>query len=118
MAFMMRWQSSKVPSTARLNTLGSSTEVICFSCSGATRPCGCIMKMLIRSRPRTPWMAALPVSPLVAPRMFRLRSARSRVYSKKLLRNWRAMSLKARVGPWNSSRTYTGPTGQAGAISG
>ena len=103
MDFMIRWQSSNVPSMARLNTFGSSTAVICFSWSGATRPCGCIMKMRMRSRPRTPWIAALPVSPLVAPRMFRRVPRRFRMYSKKLLRNWSAMSLNASVGPWNSS---------------
>ena len=115
---MIRCPSSNVPSSAMLNTLASSTEVICFSCSGETRPFGCMMKMLMRSRPAAPWIAALPVSPLVAPTMFRRPFSRPSWYSKKLLRNWSAMSLNARVGPWKSSSTWTGPADTTGATSG
>ena len=48
-------------------------------------------------------LAALPVSPEVAPRMFMCSPDSASRYSKRLPRNCRATSLKARVGPWNSS---------------
>ena len=39
-AFTRSWQSSKVPSTAMLCTLGASTVVICRRCTSETRPAG------------------------------------------------------------------------------
>lgn len=60
-------------------------------------------------------MAALPVSPDVAPMTVRVcrfsvgcleAFLRTRKYSKRLPTNWRATSLKAKVGPWKSSRIW------------
>ena len=50
-------------------------------------------------------MAAEPVSPEVAPMTARRPPLEpvERKYSKKLPSIWRATSLKAKVGPWNSS---------------
>lgn len=64
---MLTWQLSKLPVTARLCTFLSRTVVICNSCMGLTRPLGCSMKTETSFFPRSPYMAADPVSPLVAP---------------------------------------------------
>ena len=64
---LLTWQLSKLPVTARLCTFLSSTVVICSSCMGLTRPLGCNMKTDTSFFPRSPYMAADPVSPLVAP---------------------------------------------------
>ena len=65
----MVWQSSKVPLSAMLWTLASSTVVICRRCTSEVRPSGWRMKMSVVSRPRNASMAAEPVSPEVAPTM-------------------------------------------------
>ena len=74
--------------------------------------------MLIPFLPRTPAMAALPVSPEVAPRMFMKPPVRASTYSNRLPSSCRATSLKASVGPWNSSRMYRSPTGRTGVTCG
>jgi hypothetical protein len=61
------------------------------------------MKMSIRSRPATASIAALPVSPLVAPTMVRRSSRRERNSSNSRPSSCSATSLNASVGPWNSS---------------
>jgi len=40
-----------------------------------------------------------------------------RKYSKRLPKNWSATSLKANVGPWNSSRIFVEPTFLTGVTS-
>ena len=89
-------------------TFGSSTVVIWRSCSGDVRPFGYMMKQSTPALPRRPWMAAGPMSPLVAPRMVSVAPSplRLRKYSKRLPSSCSATSLKANVGPWNSSSTY------------
>ena len=49
--------------------------------------------------PRMAYSAALPVSPLVAPKILSCSPRRASSYSNKLPSNCIAMSLKARVGP-------------------
>ena len=82
------------------------------------RPCGDSMNTSIPLRPRIATSADEPVSPEVAPRIVIRRPARASAYSNSSPRSWSAMSLNARVGPWNSSRIWIGPTLHAGAISG
>ncbi len=65
-AFTRSWQSSKVPSTATLCTLGASTVVICRRWTSLTRPSGWSTTMSRVSRPTQASMAAEPVSPEVA----------------------------------------------------
>ena len=69
---MIRWQSSNVPSTAMQCTFGSGTVVICSSWRRLVRPSGNRMKTRTFDFPRSAAIAALPVSPLVAPRTFRV----------------------------------------------
>ena len=69
MALTRFWQSSKVPWIERLNTLSASTDVICRRWTSDVRPWGWRMKILARERPRMASIAALPVSPEVAPTM-------------------------------------------------
>ena len=80
-AFSIAWQSSNVPSMAMLWTLAASAVVICRRCTSETRPAGCRMKMVARSRPRIASMAAEPVSPEVAPTIVVRASWRSRTWS-------------------------------------
>ena len=102
-AFTRSWQVSKSPSIARLRTLSDSTVVICRRCTKLVRPCGCRMTMSMRARSRQASIAALPVSPLVAPTMV-MRSPRfASTCSNRWPSSCSAMSLKASVGPWNSS---------------
>ena len=103
-AFTRSWQSSKLPATARLVTFGASTVVICRRCTGETRPSGCSIVMRARESPATAAIAALPVSPLVAPTMVMRWSRASSTWSNMRPRNCMATSLNASVGPWNSSR--------------
>jgi hypothetical protein len=104
-AFTSAWQSSNVPSTATLWTLGASTVVICRRCTSLVRPAGCRITMSTFSRPRQASIAAEPVSPLVAPTMV-IRSPRAAsTWSNRSPRSCRATSLKASVGPWNSSKS-------------
>lgn len=75
-------------------------------------------------------MAALPVSPLVAPMTVRvcrfsfgclLAFFRTRKYSNRFPTNWSATSLNANVGPWKSSRRWRLSSGMRvfrGVISG
>ena len=81
MAFTKSWQSSKLPSIARLWTLAASTVVIWRRWTSETRPWGWRMKISTRSRSRQASIAAEPVSPEVAPTMvilwFWLRAART-----------------------------------------
>ena len=100
MRFTIAWASSNVPSIAIGNTLDAPVQVICLSCNGDILPSGYNMKIFTPFFPRSPFMAALPVSPLVAPNTFILREDFKSIYSYKLPRNWRAKSLNARVGPW------------------
>ena len=99
------WQSSNVPSMATLWTLGASTVVICRRCTSETRPLGWRMKISMASRSRQASMAAEPVSPEVAP-MTTTRAPRlPSTWSKRRPTSCNAWSLKASVGPWNSSNS-------------
>ena len=102
-ALTRSWQSSNVPSTATVWTFGDSTVVICRRWTSLTRPCGYRITMSTFAQFFTPSIAALPVSPLVAPTII-TRSLRAvRIVSNKRPSSCNATSLKARVGPWNSS---------------
>ena len=61
--------------------------------------------MSVVSRPRKASMAAEPVSPEVAPTMVARAPRSARMWSITRARNCIATSLKASVGPWNSSST-------------
>lgn len=112
----LTWQSSKDPSTERLCTFSSSTVVIWASCTGLTFPLGYKMKTDTSFFPLNPYIAADPVSPLVAPitvkwcrsfpffPSFRL----TRKYSNKFPRNCNATSLNANVGPLLSEHIIKG----------
>ena len=66
-----------------------------------TLPIGNMMKQFTLALPRSPWIAALPVSPEVAPSMvmdFCLEPFFKK-YSKRLPSSCRATSLNAKVGP-------------------
>ena len=65
------------------------------------------MKQFTFFFPRRPWIAALPVSPEVAPRIVIAFCVDPCVkkYSNRFPKNCNATSLKANVGPWNNSRT-------------
>ncbi|OQB98390.1 MAG: hypothetical protein BWX79_03327 [Alphaproteobacteria bacterium ADurb.Bin100] len=63
------------------------------------RPLGLVMKTRTPFLPRIAYSAALPVSPLVAPRMLSCSPRRPSSYSNRLPSNCIAMSLKASVGP-------------------
>ena len=82
------------------------TVIIWSSWVREVRPSGYMMKHSTFFLPRSPWIADEPVSPDVAPRtVMRMPGRSSRSASKRLPRNWRATSLKAKVGPWYSSST-------------
>ena len=106
-AFTRSWQSSNVPSTAILPTFGASTVVICRRCTSLVRPRGCRMATFTRSRPAKASIAADPVSPDVAPTMVTRSSRSASTCSNSRPSNCIAMSLKASVGPWNSSCTQS-----------
>jgi hypothetical protein len=77
------------------------------------------MKTFTRLDPFNAYSAAEPVSPLVAPRMLRRRSWRSRALSKRPPSSCSAMSLNASVGPLEScSRCRLGSSVVSGVISG
>ncbi|MNT77071.1 hypothetical protein D3C72_2161470 [compost metagenome] len=77
------------------------------------------MKMSVVSRPRKASMAADPVSPEVAPTMVARRPRSARIWSMMRLRNCIATSLKASVGPWNSSSTkWPGSNSTSGVTEG
>ena len=67
------------------------------------RPAGEVMKTRTLFLPRSAYSAALPVSPLVAPRMLSASLRRASSYSNKLPSSCMAMSLKASVGPLESA---------------
>ena len=119
MAFTRSWQSSKLPSTATLCTLADGTVVIWRRCTSVTRPRGCNTKMSRASRSRQASMAAEPVSPEVAPTIVTRSPRRASSWSNSRPTSCRAMSLKARVGPRNSSMSQI-PSSSAtsGATSG
>ena len=118
-AFTRSWQPSKSPSTAMLSTLGASTVVICRRCTALVRPAGCRMAMSTRSRSRHASMAAEPVSPEVAPTMVTRWSRAVSTWSNRRPSTCIAMSLNARVGPWNSSSDHrSGPSCTSGATAG
>ena len=76
-AFTMRWQSSKVPSTAKVRTPGRRT-INCRSCVGLTCPFGYRSTTRTSSIPANPSATALPVSPDVATRIVSRSSESSR----------------------------------------
>ena len=102
-AFTRSWQSSKLPSMAKLWTLGAMTVVIWRRCTSETRPLGCSMKISTRSRSRQASIAAEPVSPEVAPTMVTRCFLRASTASNSRPTTCSAKSLKASVGPWNCS---------------
>ena len=107
LALTMFWQSSKLPSSAILNTFGASTVVIWRRWTLDTRLCGCMIKISMLSQRRQPSIAAEPVSPDVAPitTTFWLRFFNK--WSSKWPKNCNAKSLNARVGPWNNSKIHS-----------
>ena len=116
-AFTMSWAWSNVPRTAMLKMFGSESEYICARWKALMRPCGESMKTRIPFLPRMAYSAADPVSPEVAPRMFSSRPSRARRCSKSAPRYCIAMSLKARVGPFESSRSPSpSPSQRTGVI--
>jgi hypothetical protein len=70
------------------------------------RPCGESMKTRTPFLPRMAYSAAEPVSPEVAPRMLISSPRFCSTYSNRLPSNCMAMSLKASVGPFESSCRY------------
>ncbi len=106
-AFTSAWQSSKLPSIATLWTLAAVTVVICRRWTSDTRPAGCRITIRIRSRPAQALIAAEPVSPEVAPTIVIARSRACRKCSNSRPRSCSATSLKASVGPWNSSSSQS-----------
>src|SRR5882672_5225883 len=115
----MSWQSSNMPSIARLKMFASLRENICARWNGVIFPCGESMKTLMRALPLSACSAAEPVSPLVAPSTFRLRSCFSSTCSKSRPRSCSAMSLKASVGPLESPRMWRfGSSVRSGVVGG
>src|SRR5213082_2737129 len=111
--FTRRWQSSKVPRTESERTLPPQ-QVSWRSWVGDTSPLG---KSTATSTPGRWWKAAAtapPVSPEVATRMVSGRSAPWRRQPKQPARKRAPKSLKAAVGPWNSSSTESLPSGTSG----
>ena len=102
-ALTMSWQSSNTPSTAMLWMLASCRLNICACWNGLMRPCGLSMNTLMPCLPRIAYSAALPVSPLVAPRMLSVSPRRPSSYSNRWPSSCMAMSLKASVGPLDSA---------------
>ena len=70
------------------------------------RPCGLSMKTRTPCLPRMAYSAALPVSPVVAPRMLSSSPRRASSYSNRLPSSCIAMSLKASVGPLDRASRY------------
>ncbi len=99
----MSWQSSNTPSTAMLKMLGSCRLNIWAVWKALIFLCGESMKTRMPRLPRIAYSAALPVSPEVAPKMLSWASCLASVYSNRLPSNCIAMSLKARVGPFDSA---------------
>ena len=97
------WQSSKCPVTASAWTLAAGGVVIWRRWTSDTRPCGYMMNTSTLSMPRKASIAADPVSPEVAPTMVIRWPDRVRAIWNSCAINCIAKSLKASVGPWNSS---------------
>ena len=91
----------RITSIAIQSTFSSNIDVICRSWISDTLPLGYIIKQLTFFLPLNPYIAALPVSPDVAPRIVILSCIVPlvRKYSNRLPKNCRATSLKANVGP-------------------
>ena len=70
------------------------------------RPSGLVMKTRTPFLPRMAYSAALPVSPLVAPKILSSSPRRASSYSNRLPSNCMAMSLKASVGPLDRACKY------------
>ena len=68
-------------------------------------PSGSNIKLLIESNLLHASIAAEPVSPEVAPSTIAVFPCFVRLLLKKAAANWSPKSLKAAVGPWNSSKT-------------
>ena len=81
------------------------TVVICRRCTSLVRPCGCRITMSSCARSRQASMAAEPVSPEVAPTMVTRWPRSASTWSNSRPSSCIARSLKASVGPWNSSCT-------------
>ena len=117
-AFTKSWQSSNTPSIAMLWMFSSIKLNICACWKGLMRPCGLVMKTRTPRLPRMAYSAALPVSPLVAPKILSSSPRRANSYSNKLPSNCMAMSLKAKVGPLDKASTSKpSPKGRNGTIS-
>ena len=104
-AFTNAWQSSKVPSIASACTLASGAVVIIRRCTSEMRPCGNSTTTSTWPRPRNASTAAPPVSPDVATTMVVRSDVCCSTWSISRATNCIARSLKASVGPWNSSST-------------
>ena len=104
-SFRIAWQSSNVPATATQRTLSSAAVVMNRRCTSEMRPSGNMATMRVLARPRNASTAAPPVSPEVATRMVWLRFSLPSTWSDSRARSCMATSLKARLGPWNSSAT-------------
>ena len=70
------------------------------------RPYGEVMNTRTPCLPRMAYSAALPVSPLVAPRMLSSSPRRPSSYSNRLPSSCMAMSLKASVGPLDRASSH------------
>ena len=103
----MSWQSSNTPSMAMLWMFSSIRLNICACWKALMRPCGLSMNTRTPRLPRMAYSAALPVSPLVAPKMLSCAPRRANSYSKRLPSNCMAMSLKAKVGPLDKASKHT-----------
>jgi hypothetical protein len=95
----------------------SCSEYICAAWNGVMRLCGESMKTRMPRLPRIAYSAAEPVSPEVAPRIFRSWFFLLNTCSKSSPSSCKAMSLNASVGPFESasrcspgSRVLTGVT--------
>ncbi len=89
-----------------LKMFGSCSEYIWARWKALILPSGESMKTLTLCLPRMAYSAAEPVSPEVAPRMLIASPRLSSTYSNRLPSNCMAMSLKASVGPLDSSCVY------------
>ena len=89
---------------------------ICACWNGLMRPAGLVMNTDTPRLPRIAYSAALPVSPLVAPRMLSVWPRRASSYSNRLPSSCIAMSLNASVGPLDKASRYSGaPPAWAGS---
>ena len=97
--------------------LASCSEYICARWNALMRPAGDSMKTSMPRRPRIAYSAAEPVSPEVAPSTLSRAPRCPSTYSKSAPSNCIAMSLKASVGPLDSSsRPRPGSSQRSGVI--